>query len=125
MKKLKIKAFGEEVPVYLAISKYCTNGNLAVLIMYDEEGCEEEWGRLSVNILPLEENAIAVDVNNNHGNNVIETLEKLGVITPLRYSLPSGYYNCDYPVYSVNLEKAKEYTRRRNNDYLRSKWNVL
>ena len=53
MKKLKIKAFGKEVPVYLAISKYSSNGNLAILIMYDEEGYEKEWERLSINILRL------------------------------------------------------------------------
>ena len=109
MKKLKIKAFGEEVPVYLAISKYSSNGNLAILIMYDEEGYEEEGERLSINILRLPENTIAVDTNNNSNTNIVELLEKEGIITPLGYSSPSGF--CEYPVYSVNLEKAREYTK--------------
>lgn len=108
MKKIKIKAFGEEVPVYLAISKYSSNNNLAILIMYDEDGYEKEWGRLSINILRLPENTIAVDTNNNNSN-IIELLEKEGVITPLGYSSPSGF--CEYPVYSVNLEKAREYSK--------------
>ena len=109
MKKLKIKAFCEEVPVYLAISKYNSNGNLAILIMYDEKGYEEEWERLSINILRLPENTIAVDTNNNSNSNIVEVLEEKGVITPLGYSSPSGL--CEYPVYAVNLEKAKEYTK--------------
>lgn len=109
MKKLKIKAFGKEVPVYLAISKYSSNGNLAILIMYDEEGYEEEWERLSINILRLPENTIAVDTNNNSNSNIVEVLEKENIIKPLGYSSPSGF--CEYPVYVVSLEKANEYTK--------------
>lgn len=109
MKKLKIKAFGKEVPVYLAISKYSSNGNLAILIMYDGEGYEEEWGRLSINILRLPENTIAVDTNNNSNSNIVEVLEKEGIIKPLGYSSPSGF--CEYPVYAISFEKAKEYTK--------------
>lgn len=76
-------------------------GGIAIQATINEDGFEEPWSTITVNLGELpEENMAAIDVNNN-GANILDELINAGFCT-LLYFKRSGY--CEYPVVEFTEE---------------------
>ena len=94
--------YGGAVEGYLVTNTYANTGNLYIGVMgMDKElGAYTAWTDLSVNIMKLGKGEFAYDANNNYAyNDIIDILQKNGVVKYLGHDIPSGY--CKYPVYKV------------------------
>ena len=95
------KYYGD-VKGYLVKNKYADNNNLCIGVM-GKEGSNnffEPWCNLSVNIVSLASGEFAYDANNNQqSNNIINVLEREGVVINTGKTVRSGY--CTYPIYKV------------------------
>lgn len=107
MKKLKnVKTtFGSSFDVCFQKGFY-NNGNVALIVLFNDEYGLEEWCDLSVNITSFGDMETFCANVNDLNCDVLVRLEEVGAIKNLGYSIPSGY--CDYPVYQIT-DKFNEY----------------
>ena len=107
MKKLKnIKTvFGSTFDVCFQKGFYI-NGNVALIVSFNDEYGLEEWCDLSVNIISFGDMETFCANVNDLNCDVLDRLEKVGAIKSLGYTVSSGY--CDYPVYQIT-DKFNEY----------------
>lgn len=101
-KEFEFEFMGEKVTAHLEKCRYVNNNNIALIIVTDEG----DWGYLTVNLVDLNDDAIAVDNNNLRGCDVIEVLENLSVLEPTEIVIPCGF--CTYKVYKLT-EKLDDY----------------
>lgn len=108
MARLKLDAWGETHQITFSIEKYAHNDNLAIQMWrWDEDGFQEPWSILTVNLTKkCKPNCAFIDVNNN-GDNIIEWLESnnLGVFTG-NFEI-SGF--CIYPEFEFNMDELNKY----------------
>lgn len=107
MKKLILNKWGEDHHIQFEISKYITNGNLAVSMLEIHEDYYEPWSILTVNLgCKCAPNCAFIDTNNN-GDDIVEWLieNELGKPTG-RYDY-SGW--CEYPEFEFNMENLRKY----------------
>jgi len=99
---LKLKTmYGSEINVKFRTSRYTENDNLYVgLMVVDDEGFEEPWSNLTVNLsVKLNDNQAYIDTNNN-GEEIIDWLIKLGLGKVVGHRT-SGF--CTYPLFQFNM----------------------
>lgn len=101
-KEFEFEFMGEKVTAHLEKGRYVNNNNIALIIVTDEG----EWGYLTVNLVNLNDDTIAVDNNNLRGCDVVEVLESLDVLEPTEIVIPCGF--CTYKVYKLT-EKLNDY----------------
>lgn len=108
MARLKLNAWGETHQITFTTDSYSNNSNLAVQMWrWDEDGFQEPWSVLTVNLTKkCRPNCAFIDVNNN-GDNIIEWLESnnLGMFTG-NFEI-SGY--CIYPEFEFNMDELNKY----------------
>ena len=98
--------FGEEHPCTFALTRYCDNGNFAVMMFTYIDGYREPYAVLTVNIREkLERYHAYVDINNLDGITV--WLEENGLATYTGRQRISGF--CIYPEYVFDIDAIKEY----------------
>lgn len=82
---------------------YATEGNLAVMALYDEYGYPE-LDAVTVNLgVKLPENQAYIDINN--APNAIKEIEEAGIGTFAGKRLQSGFVT--YPLYEFDLDKIE------------------
>lgn len=94
MMKLQHYAPWGEYELNLYKTNYSNNGNLAIQATIEENGFEEPWSMITVNIDKLPDNWACIDTNNN-GANIIGELIDAGYCSLVGYKA-SGF--CTYPV---------------------------
>lgn len=108
MARLELNAWGATHQITFSIEKYKNNDNLAIQMWrWDEDGFQEPWSILTVNLTKkCNPNCAFIDVNNN-GDNIIEWLEanNLGVFTG-NFEI-SGF--CIYPEFEFNMDELNKY----------------
>lgn len=97
------KAFGNTYCGYLEIRKY-GNGNMAINMVLKDG---EVFGPFTVNICPMLENEVTLDVNNIPEIEEIITKNHLGEFTG--NTVQSGY--CTYPIYKINISEIMKYRK--------------
>jgi hypothetical protein len=104
---LNLYKYGNNHPITMQLSQYAENGNPYVGLITNEEGYNEPWSDLTVNLSILcEKNCAFIDTNNN-GEEIIDWLisNNLGKLTG-RIE-PSGW--CVYPEFEFNMEELAKY----------------
>ena len=92
------KFLGSKYEVYLEVSSYQNNDNLALIAKeVDGEGITP----ISVNIVPLPKDQFCLDTNN-LSPELIDVLKKAKVFKQVGYNIQSGF--CHYPVCELNQE---------------------
>lgn len=94
--------WGTGYNIKLVVNQYRTYGNLYIGMLTDEG---EPYADLSVNIEPLGDGEIAVDINNLPDGEKFIRDNGLGEFTG-KY-LRSGF--CRYPVYKMNMEAVHKH----------------
>ena len=94
MMKIKHSTPYGDYELKLYKGNYSNNGNLAIQATIEEDGFEEPWSTITVNIDKLPENWACIDTNNN-GNCIITELVGAGYCSVVGYKA-SGW--CEYPV---------------------------
>lgn len=100
--KLKHTFFGKTYELNLYKGHYLPKygGGIGIQATINEDGFEEPWGTITVNLGKLPENQAALDTNNN-GTNILFELEDEGYCKFLGYK-QSGY--CTYPIVEFTEE---------------------
>lgn len=107
MKKLKnVKTTLAAALMFVFKKGFYNNGNVALIVLFNDEYGLEEWCDLSVNITSFGDMETFCANVNELNCDVLVRLEEVGAIKNLGYSIPSGY--CDYPVYQIT-DKFNEY----------------
>lgn len=107
--KLNLNLYGTNYDLTFFTNRYLNNDNTYIGIMCKEEGSdyEEPWGDLSINLdMNLPENLIFI--NHNCNQEIVDELEKQGLIEDTGCRVPSGFVN--FKAYDVTklLENIKE-----------------
>ena len=110
MKTLKINSYGNNYEIYFQLGKYVNNNTLAIqAICIDEEGFEDYYGTVSVN---LEFGRIEADnefyADTNNTSVLISKMVKAKLIEDLGETCSSGF--CIYPKMKTT-EKFNEYVK--------------
>ena len=107
MKTFEFNAmFGGKEKGYMVENRYANNGNLAIQIMTYDGEMTEPYCMLTTNIVDFKDkNLITIDTNSLYCD-VVEVLEREGVIENMHDIIPSGF--CTYPVYRVT-DKFKDW----------------
>ena len=94
---------------YMEVLTYPITNNLALLLTYvDEDGYEEPYCDITVNIIPLKENQGCIDINNAPW--LIDWIEETGIAKDTGGKVSSGYVT--YPIYKFDLEKLEMYKKK-------------
>lgn len=97
--------YGQEIDVELKLSKYCDNGNMAVLIEQVTDIGNLPYSVLTVNLgFELDEGQAYIDTNNN-GDWIVGWLIANGLGTVIG-SNRSGF--CEYPLFQFYMDKLNE-----------------
>lgn len=106
---MNIQMYGDVYRINrIELQKYANNSNLAIQLYCDNEGFEEPFAMLTVNLLNrdrLNENMAYVDTNNCPWAEDFIKEYNLGKNTGK--TLASGY--CIYPLYEFNLNELRKY----------------
>lgn len=104
MKLNHTTSWGETYELKFYKGNYTNNNNLAIQSTIEEDGFEEPWSMVTVNIDPLPENWACIDTNNN-GNSMLTELIDAGYCHVVGYKA-SGF--CEYPVVEFTNEFLEE-----------------
>jgi hypothetical protein len=94
-----LNRFGQKWIIYVEVTKYAANNNLAIQLWSDDEPFSTLTTNLFVKLPP---NQAFVDTNNN-GNEIIDWIIANGFGKPVGISQRSGF--CMYPLVEFDLEK--------------------
>lgn len=108
--------YGNEYAVSIVVNSYANNGNLAVgLVSQDEDGYNEPFADVTVNIADLPPYHAALDTNNMSG--IGSFVEKEGLARPTGNYLNSGF--CHFPVYEFDKDALQKLCPSGLEDYVR------
>ncbi len=104
------EAFYGNTEVWLWTSRYKDNDSLYIGLMCNENGWDEPFADLTVNLptaMKTNNNCVFLDTNNLP--NAEAFVRKIGIGKPTGKYGHSGY--CSYPEYEIDTELLKEITR--------------
>jgi hypothetical protein len=107
MQTLTLNAWGADHPIAFRLDHYADNRNLYVGMITWEDGWEEPWSDLTVNLdVKCAEDCAFIDTNNN-GEKILLWLiqNNLGDLTGRMQ--PSGF--CLFPEFKFNMEELMKY----------------
>lgn len=102
--------YGKDHPMTFHLANYAENGNLYVGLLTNEEGWQEPWSNLTVNLSAhCEDNCAFIDSNNN-GVEIIDWLmqNNLGELTGRE--MPSGW--CRYLEFRFNMDELMKHVAK-------------
>lgn len=95
-----------DLDLTLRVGLYPSDQCLAVTADYWNEGYDQPWGNLTVNLgITMKPWQAFLDTNNMPY--IGETLERIGLADPVGCMLPSGF--CHYPLYEFNPDELAKY----------------
>lgn len=109
---INLRKYGSDHHMTFHLANYADNGTLYVGLLTSEEGYEEPWQNLTVNLNEsclCDENYAYIDINNN-GSEIISWLEQnnLGEVTEIWAA--SGF--CMYPKFRFNMDELMKHVTR-------------
>lgn len=106
MKTYKVKAWGKEYEVSPRVTKYCTDGGLAIVLDYFDEEMQGwlPYCNLTVNLGRMNYGFAYVDTNNCPW--ATSFIEENGFGKFTGKTCNSGW--CEYPLYEFDMEKLKD-----------------
>lgn len=108
MNKGKLLKIGNE-KVYLVHAKY-ENGKTTAILLDTKDG--ESYACVSVNLIPLPENYIALDVNN-CSSAIVDALRKIGLFKDENAEINGFHYISSgfvqYPIVELDMDVLNDY----------------
>lgn len=104
MNYIKYSLFDNEYELYVNITKYASNNNIAVQLI-TKNG--EPFANLTVNIMKLAEPLACIDTNN--VARAEQLINKYNLGAPTGEVVGSGF--CIYPIYLLNLYELEKYSK--------------